>query len=110
MIRILRWLVLIPLGAMTVYLALANRHHVRFSLDPFNPEAPALALDISLFYVVLLSVFLGILIGGASTWRGQGKWRKEARKGRRDMKRLSDDVAEPSENLPVTVAPQDRRP
>jgi Lipopolysaccharide assembly protein A domain len=108
--RILRWLVLIPLGAMTVYLALANRHHVLFSLDPFNPEAPALALDISLFYVVLLSVFLGILIGGTSTWRAQGKWRKEARKGRRDMKRLSDEVVETSENLPVPAVSTDRKP
>jgi len=105
---ILRWLVLIPLGAMTVYLALANRHHVLFSLDPFAPEAPALALEISLFYVVLFSVFLGILIGGASTWTAQGKWRKEARKGRRDVKRLSDEVVETTENLPVPAVSGNR--
>jgi flagellar biosynthesis protein FlhB len=110
MLRTLRRLLLIPLVALAIYLALANRHHVLFSLDPFAPETPALALEISLFYIVLFSVFLGILIGGASSWTAQGKWRKEARKGRRDVKRMSkDDGVAMTENLPVPAAPADPR-
>ena len=38
--RILRWLVFIPVVGVALYLSLANRHSVLFSLDPFTPETP----------------------------------------------------------------------
>ncbi len=102
--RILRWLLLVPVGGAALYLSLANRHTVLFSLDPFTPETPALALQLPLILVIFLSVLAGLLLGGASAWARQGKWRKEARQSRRDVKRLSDEVVESSENLPVPVA------
>ncbi|HBM89714.1 MAG TPA: DUF1049 domain-containing protein, partial [Rhodobiaceae bacterium] len=52
--RILRWLLLIPIAGISLYLALANRHDVLFSLDPFTPETPALALQLPLILVIFL--------------------------------------------------------
>ncbi len=102
--RILRWLLLIPVIGAALYLSLANRHTVLFSFDPFTPETPALALEVPLILVVFLSVLIGLLLGGASAWAKQRKWRKEARRGRRDAKRLSEELVEPVENLPVPAA------
>jgi uncharacterized integral membrane protein len=99
--RFLSWITLPPLTLATLYLAIANRHPVLFSLDPFNSEEPALALEVPLFAVVLFSVFLGILLGGASAWTRQGRWRKQARQTGREVKRLSKEVAQKPENLPV---------
>lgn len=106
--RILRWLLLIPIAGVSLYLALANRHEVLFSLDPFTPETPALALQLPLILVIFLSVLAGLLLGGAATWTRQSKWRKEARQSRRDVKRLSDEIVESSENLPVPTTTPDR--
>lgn len=106
--RILRWLLLIPIAGFSLYLALANRHDVLFSLDPFTPETPALALQLPLILVIFLSILVGLLLGGASAWARQGKWRKEARQGRRDVKRLSDEIVDSSENLPVPTTAPDR--
>ncbi|MEQ9142969.1 MAG: LapA family protein [Parvibaculaceae bacterium] len=102
--RLLSWITLPPLTLATLYLAVANRHRVLFSLDPFSPDNPALALEVPLFAVVLFAVLLGILIGGAAAWTRQGRWRKEARQKRRDVKRLEDEVSETTRNLPVSTA------
>jgi len=102
--KLLSWITLPPLTVATLYLAIANRHHVLFSLDPFNADKPALALELPLFAIVLVSVFLGILLGGASAWTRQGRWRKQARQTGREVKRLSKEVSEKPNNLPVPIA------
>lgn len=78
MVRLLSWFILVPLFAATLYLAVANRHMVVFSLDAFEPDTPALALELPLFAVVLASVFLGILIGALAATAG--RWRKNRQK------------------------------
>ncbi len=102
--KIISWLTLPPLTLATLYLAIANRHQVLFSLDPFNAQDPALALEMPLFVVVLFAVFIGILIGGASSWARAGRGRAKARQGRRDVKRLSEEVSEKPQNLPVPAS------
>lgn len=83
--RILSWLLLLPLCLVTLYLAVANRHSVLFSLDAFEPENPAIALEMPLFLVVLAAIFLGMLIGGAAVLTG--RWRKDrARKAKSGAK------------------------
>lgn len=101
--RFLSWITLPPLTLATLYLAIANRHRVLFSLDPFSSDDPALAIEVPLFAVVLFSVFLGILLGGAAAWSRQGRWRKQARQSGREVKRLAQEVAEKPQNLPVTA-------
>lgn len=65
----MRWIVLPPLALVVMALAVANRGKVLISLDPFNPLSPALGFDMPLALVILIAVFVGILIGGVSTWR-----------------------------------------
>lgn len=66
--NLLRWIVLPPVTLIVMALAVANRHRVTFSLDPFNPAEPALGLDMPLAAIVLAALFAGILIGGFAAW------------------------------------------
>jgi len=58
-------LVLVPVAALAVILALANREAVAFKLVPFTQES-AFTLVMPLFLLVFLSFFLGVLVGGAA--------------------------------------------
>ena len=80
--KLLRWLVLPPVIVLAMAIAIANRAPVTFSLDPFDPETPALGLEVPLFLIILGSVFLGILIGGIGAW-AQAR-RKKAAQGSPD--------------------------
>ncbi len=55
----------IPIGAITGWLAVANRQAVRFSLDPFSSSAPAVAVDMPLYLLVFVTFVAGVLVGGA---------------------------------------------
>lgn len=102
--KLLSWILLPPLTLATLYLAIANRHLVLFSLDPFNAETPALALEVPLFAIVLFCVFLGILFGGASSWIRGGRGRTKARQTRREVQKLSKEVTKKSKTLPVPAS------
>lgn len=80
MLRRIAWIIIaLPAGLLLVVLAVANRHDVRLSLDPFNPESPVLSLVLP-FYVYLFAVMLiGVLMGGVAMWFSQGRWRRSAR-------------------------------
>ncbi|MEQ9518441.1 MAG: lipopolysaccharide assembly protein LapA domain-containing protein [Parvibaculum sp.] len=101
--RLLSWITLPPLTLGAVYLAVANKERVLFNLDAFNPSAPALALDVPLFLVVLVSLLLGILIGGAAAWTAQGRWRKEAKATRKVVTQLSQDEQNSTEKGALSV-------
>jgi uncharacterized integral membrane protein len=66
--KFLRWLLLGPVALFAILLAIANRHSVMFSLDPFDPLKPALGFTMPLALVILIAMFVGILIGGAASW------------------------------------------
>lgn len=86
--RILAGLIGIPLALLIVAFAIANRQDVTLGLDPFARETPALAFEVPLFAVILVSLMAGVLIGGVASWSRQGKWRKEARRRREEVMRL----------------------
>lgn len=83
--RILLILLAVPMGALLVALAVANRHEVRASLDPFNPHAHTFSLP--LFAFILASLIVGAVLGGMATWLAQSQWRREARVRGREAKR-----------------------
>lgn len=87
--KLLRWLILVPLGIVLVLLAVANRAPVILSLDPFSREAPALAVSLPLFVALLLAVALGVVIGGIAAGIGRMRWRYRARKAEREAEKLS---------------------
>ncbi|WP_020181446.1 LapA family protein [Methylopila sp. M107] len=86
--RFLSAVIGIPLALAFVLFAVANRQPVTLGFDPFSPEAPALSLSLPLFAVILLSLMIGVVVGGAASWARQGKWRKEAKRRRQEVDRL----------------------
>jgi uncharacterized integral membrane protein len=77
--RLFMMFVVVPLGIIFVIFAVANRHAVTVSLDPFGGDAPSLSATMPLFILILLLMALGVIVGGIATWFNQGRWRKAAR-------------------------------
>jgi uncharacterized integral membrane protein len=86
--KTLRWVVLVPVGIVLLLLGLANREPVRLSLDPFGGDAAGLAVMVPLFVVIIVSIMVGVLIGGIALWINQGRHRRSARSLRREAERL----------------------
>ncbi|HEY8336330.1 MAG TPA: DUF1049 domain-containing protein, partial [Tardiphaga sp.] len=72
-------LVLIPLGVLFIVFAVANRHLVTVSFDPFNSTDPSIGLTMPLFVAIISVAILGVVAGGMATWFGQRHWRRAAR-------------------------------
>ncbi|MCJ2126057.1 LapA family protein [Methylobacterium sp. J-077] len=87
MIRFLKSLVLLPIAALVILLAVANRAPVPLSFDPFNADAPVFSVDLPLYAILFGAVALGIVVGGIFTWLGQGKTRANVRYHRREATR-----------------------
>lgn len=92
MTRFLRNLLLIPIAVVLIALAVANRHSVTVSVNPFNPADPVFSFNIPVFWLLFASVALGILIGGIASWAKQGRYRKEARLKRREANQLKNEA------------------
>ena len=94
-------LVVIPLGLIFVVFAVANRHFVTVSFDPFNSTDPAIAVSMPLFAVIIAVAILGVAAGGVATWFRQRHWRKSARHSAAELERLrANPVAERRLTLP----------
>lgn len=83
--RIVNWLVLLPVALVAVALAVANRGPMTVSLDPFSREAPAYALTLPVYVIVLLTLVLGVILGGATVWWKQGTYRKRCRRAEGEL-------------------------
>ncbi|HEY0104729.1 MAG TPA: hypothetical protein VGB91_01500 [Rhizomicrobium sp.] len=57
------WIVAPPIVLLAVWIALANRAPVVFSLDPFSQDDPALAVRLPVYVLIFSSVLTGILLG-----------------------------------------------
>ncbi len=75
--KFLTALVVIPLGIFFVIFAVANRHLVTVSFDPFNSVTPTVAVTLPLFVVIVAFTMLGVLAGGMATWFRQGRLRTQ---------------------------------
>jgi uncharacterized integral membrane protein len=87
MLRYLRLLVLIPVGAAIVGLALLNRAAVKLTYWPeqFGGE---LAFTVPLFAALIAALMVGVVIGSLATWLAQGSHRRAERQYRREAERL----------------------
>ena len=72
----------VPLAIVLIALSVANRQPVRFSLDPFNTENPAISVEWPFFAYFFAAFVLGLAIGGLVTWWKQGIYRRNARETR----------------------------
>jgi uncharacterized integral membrane protein len=108
-------LVVIPLGILFVVFAVANRHLVTVSFDPFNSADPSVAVTMPLFVVIIVVAILGVAAGGMATWFRQRHWRRAARQHEADARKARAETADlraaaaasrgPSQQLPA-LAPR----
>ena len=77
--KILNVLVVLPLTVVFIVFAVANRHLVTLSFDPFDSSDAALGVSLPLFVVIIAFTMLGVIVGGIATWVGQRRWRRSAR-------------------------------
>jgi uncharacterized integral membrane protein len=87
-------LVLIPLGLILVVFAVANRHWVTVSFDPFNSANPAVGVTLPLFVVIIVVAIVGVVAGGSATWFRQRHWRRAARQHEADARTVRAQLAE----------------
>jgi uncharacterized integral membrane protein len=77
-------LVVIPLSLIFIVFAVANRHWVTVSFDPFDTSHPSVAVTLPLFVVIIGVAILGVVAGGSATWFRQRHWRRAARQHEAD--------------------------
>ena len=87
-------LIVIPLALIFVVFAVANRHFVTVSFDPFNSTAPAISISLPLFALIIAIAVLGVIAGGVATWFGQRRGRRAARQHEADARTARAQLAE----------------
>jgi uncharacterized integral membrane protein len=92
--KFLTGVVLVPLGLIFIVFAVANRHLVTVSFDPFNSTDPSIAITLPLFVVLILVAIMGVVAGGLATWLGQRHWRRAARRHEADARQVRAQMAD----------------
>ena len=92
--KFLTALVLIPLGLIFLIFAVANRHLVTVSFDPFNSTDPSIAITLPLFVVIIAVAITGVAAGGSATWFRQRHWRRAARQHEADARQARSQLAD----------------
>jgi uncharacterized integral membrane protein len=87
-------LVLIPLGLIFIVFAVANRHLVTVSFDPFNSSDPSVSVRLPLFVVIIAVAIAGVVVGGVATWFRQRHWRRAARQHEADARQARAQLAD----------------
>ncbi|MGJ4992961.1 lipopolysaccharide assembly protein LapA domain-containing protein [Bradyrhizobium sp. HKCCYLS3077] len=92
--KFLTVVIVLPLLVLFVIFAVANRHFVTVSFDPFNAVNPALAVSVPLFALIIAVAIAGVIAGGFATWIGQHRWRRAARRHQADAEAARAQVAQ----------------
>jgi hypothetical protein len=89
--RLVGWFVLVPLCAVLIVFALANRQLVIVNFNPFQPPETLTApgFGVPMFLVIYAVLILGVLLGGIAAWFSHGHLRSEKRALLRVNDRLS---------------------
>jgi len=85
---VLKWIILLPIAALVLCFALANRHSVTIFFNPLVAEDQEYSVTVPLYLVLILVLMAGIVIGGIAAWFTQGKHRRAARRARAEVDRL----------------------
>jgi uncharacterized integral membrane protein len=84
----------VSLGVIFVVFAVANRHLVTVSFDPFNSADSSLGATLPLFLVIIASAAVGVVAGGCATWFRQRRWRRAARQHEADARQARAQLAD----------------
>ena len=102
-----RLVVVLPVALVILAFAVANRHWVTVSFDPFpGNDISGPQLTAPLFLLLFLSGALGVLAGGCIVWLRQGRHRREAR----EAKAEAADARGQASNLRDRLAALERGP
>ena len=107
--KLISRLMFIPVAAVFVVFAVANRHRVTLELWPLPLE-----VDIPVYIAVLGALAAGVAIGGSAQWLSDGKRRRRAREDKRKASALERqltlvEAAREGEEAPPAEAPAARR-
>lgn len=83
--RVLFWIIGLPVAVVLIAFAVANRHFVVVSLDPLSQQDPLASLSVPLWTVLFFGLFCGLVVGWSAAWLKQGKWRRAARAAKKDL-------------------------
>jgi hypothetical protein len=92
MASLFRTLFFWTLAIVTSVIAVANRADVPLSFDPFNAAAPAIVVEVRLFWIILGSALIGIVLGGWSSWLAQAPLRQAQRENEDKIRRLEREI------------------
>lgn len=87
--RVLGWLLALPLALLAVIFAVANRHDLRLELWPLP-----WSLDLPVFLAVLGPLVLGLVVGALLAWTAGHRARATARSQRRRAESLERQLAQ----------------
>jgi uncharacterized integral membrane protein len=92
--KFLTALVVIPLGLILMVFAVANRHFVTVSFDPFVSNDPSFSVTLPLFLLLIVVAALGVFAGGCAVWFGQRRWRRAARRNDAEARAARGELAD----------------
>jgi uncharacterized integral membrane protein len=93
--KFLSTLVVVLLGLIFIVFAVANRHLVTVSFDPFGAGDQAFSLRPEpLFVIIIASMIVGVVAGGSATWFRQRHWRRAARQHEADARQARAQLAD----------------
>lgn len=105
--KFLTALFVVPVAILFIVFAVANRHPVTVSFDPFNSSDPSIGATLPLFAVLIVVAILGVIAGGTATWVGQRHWRRAARQHEADARRARGELTDlRAEMATAKAAPQ----
>ena len=90
------WIITVPLLLIGVLFAVVNRGPVEISLWPLDVR-----LQAPLFVIVLLSAFIGFVLGGVAHWTAASRRRQRQRREQARIVALEKEVAQLKRNQPV---------
>jgi uncharacterized integral membrane protein len=104
--KIAATIILLPLAAVIVLLAMTNRQAVTVLFDPLLSGKPAFTATLPLFVIVFLGLLVGVIVGGVAGWPRQRRLRRAARRAEAEARGLRAE----NETLRQRVENGDRHP
>lgn len=98
--RVIYWIISIPLAVLITIFAVSNRALVTLSFWPLPFE-----IDLPLFLPLLLALVLGLVIGVAFEWLREGRNRRALRRSENELSRVrkaQDQIQKDAERDAVT--------
>lgn len=94
MVKILSWMITLPLGLIIIVFSIANRAPVEVSIWPLPFTA-----EIPLYIISLIALVAGVVWGGISAWLAAGYIRKRARDNLRRAEHAEQDLKQTQARL-----------